>query len=65
MGYVVCHRGRGGFKLTDKGEALYRLSVREIGTTSMRTSAARRVRDPRSPSARIDFRLGALTNAGA
>lgn len=27
LGYVVCHRGRGGFKLTDKGEALYRLVV--------------------------------------
>ena len=27
LGYVVCHRGRGGFKLTDKGEALYRLVI--------------------------------------
>jgi DNA-binding transcriptional LysR family regulator len=27
LGYIVCHRGRGGFKLTDKGEALYRLVV--------------------------------------
>lgn len=27
LGYVVCHRGRGGFRLTDKGEALYRLVV--------------------------------------
>jgi DNA-binding transcriptional LysR family regulator len=27
LGYVVCHRGRGGFKLTDKGEVLYRLVV--------------------------------------
>src|SRR3954463_10132401 len=27
LGCVVCHRGRGGFKLTDKGEALYRLVV--------------------------------------
>ena len=27
LGYVLCHRGRSGFKLTDKGEALYRLVV--------------------------------------
>ncbi|OGB04719.1 MAG: hypothetical protein A3G29_07580 [Burkholderiales bacterium RIFCSPLOWO2_12_FULL_64_99] len=27
LGYVVCHRGRGGFKLTDKGESLYRLVI--------------------------------------
>lgn len=27
LGYVLCHRGRGGFKLTDKGEALYRLVI--------------------------------------
>ncbi|HUG25800.1 LysR family transcriptional regulator [Piscinibacter sp.] len=27
LGYVVCHRGRGGFRLTDKGEALYRLVI--------------------------------------
>jgi len=27
LGYVVCHRGRSGFKLTDKGEMLYRLVV--------------------------------------
>lgn len=27
LGYVLCHRGRGGFRLTDKGEALYRLVI--------------------------------------
>ena len=27
LGYVVCHRGRSGFKLTDKGEVFYRLVV--------------------------------------
>lgn len=27
LGYVLCHRGRGGFRLTDKGETLYRLVV--------------------------------------
>lgn len=27
LGYVLCHRGRGGFKLTDKGESLYRLVI--------------------------------------
>jgi LysR family transcriptional regulator, transcriptional activator for bauABCD operon len=27
LGYVLCHRGRGGFKLTEKGEMLYRLVV--------------------------------------
>lgn len=27
LGYVVCNRGRGGFRLTDKGEALYRLVI--------------------------------------
>jgi LysR family transcriptional regulator, transcriptional activator for bauABCD operon len=27
LGYVVCHRGRSGFRLTDKGEVFYRLVV--------------------------------------
>jgi DNA-binding transcriptional LysR family regulator len=27
LGYIVCHRGRSGFKLTDKGETFYRLVV--------------------------------------
>lgn len=27
LGYVVCHRGRSGFKLTEKGEVFYRLVV--------------------------------------
>lgn len=27
LGYVVCHRGRSGFRLTDKGEVLYRLVI--------------------------------------
>lgn len=27
LGYVVCHRGRSGFRLTEKGEVFYRLVV--------------------------------------
>jgi DNA-binding transcriptional LysR family regulator len=58
LGYVVCHRGRSGFKLTDKGEAFYRLVVEFF--QSMRSFELQAGELRGNPSGQL--RLGFLDN---
>ena len=55
LGYVVCHRGRGGFRLTDKGEALYRLVIEFFQSVHNFEMQAGELRGGMSGQLRIGF----------
>lgn len=55
LGYVLCHRGRGGFKLTDKGETLYRLVIEFFQSVHNFEMQAGELRGGMSGQLRIGF----------
>lgn len=55
LGYVLCHRGRSGFKLTDKGEALYRLVIDFFQSVQNFESLAGELRGDMTGQLRVGF----------
>jgi LysR family transcriptional regulator, transcriptional activator for bauABCD operon len=55
LGYVLCHRGRGGFKLTANGEALYRLVVQLFNSVQSFEMQARELKGALDGLLRVGF----------
>lgn len=65
LGYVVCHRGRGGFRLTDKGEALYRLVIEFFQSVHNFEMQAGELRGGMTGQLRIGFIDNIVTDANS
>lgn len=63
LGYVVCQRGRAGFKLTDKGEALYRLVIEFFQSVQNFEMEAGALRGGMDGQLRIGFIDNIITDA--
>lgn len=63
--YVVCHRGRGGFKLTEKGEALYRLVIELFQSVQSFEMQAGELRGGMNGQLRIGFIDNIISDPGS
>jgi LysR family transcriptional regulator, transcriptional activator for bauABCD operon len=55
LGYVLCHRGRAGFKLTENGEALYRLVVQLFNSVQSFEMQANELKGSLNGQLRVGF----------
>lgn len=62
LGYVLCHRGRSGFRLTDKGESLYRLVVQLFHSVHTFEIQANELKGALSGQLRVGFLDNIITD---
>lgn len=63
VGLTLCHRGRGGFRLTAEGESLYRLTTDLFQSISLFQSQAAEIKKGLSGTLRIGFLDNVISDA--